>query len=140
MVPYKQVSSDSPVLVGVGPYAQVHVPGAVFGSFQLPAGFCHHATAPGIRLPDISAETGSGNISSAFSVEFVIPGQTIIIVIPAGPVVRPGADPHQAAVQAVQRIVHITGSEAVASHMWVWGVASTTGFTGVSGTAVTSIL
>lgn len=138
MVPYKQVSSDSPVLAGVGPYAQVHVPGAVFGSFQPASAIM--LLPPGIRLPDISAETGSGNISSAFSVEFVIPGQTIIIVISAGPVVRPGADPHQAAVQAVQRIVHITGSEAVASHMWVWGVASTTVFTGVSGTAVTSIL
>ena len=110
MIPYHHIASDSLVLAGVGSYAQVHIPRAVFGGFQLPAGFGHHAAASDVRLPDICLHSGGRNGPIAFSVEFVIPSQAAVVVVPAGPVVQPGPNPQQAAVQVIQLVVRIPAS------------------------------
>lgn len=119
MVPHPHIAAQAFVLTGVASQAQVHVPGTGAGGFQFPPYFAHDAAAAYVGPADGGAEAGCGNRAPAFAVEFVIPGQSIVEVTAAVPVVHPGSDAQQVAVHIVQAVFRLPGSEAVAAQMGV---------------------
>ena len=107
------------MLSRIGLYADIDIPGIIAGGFQFPSRFCHKAAAAHVRFTDGCGESCCRDSTPVFSVEFIVPGQAQVEVMPAASVVQTGTDAENIAVYAVQGIVHAAGGEGAAAQVGV---------------------
>lgn len=119
MVCHIDIAAEAFMLAGICLHAEIDLPGIFLVGFELPAGFCHQAAAADIGFADGSAEAGCGNRAVAFPVELIIPGQTVVVIVPARPVVHARTDAQQAAVHPIQLVVCFSSAEQIAADMRV---------------------
>ena len=117
MISCEEAAANSFMFPGIACHYGLEVPGIFLRRFFLPPDFGHETASARICFFNRRAESVCGYAAPSFSVQFIIPGQSVVEVVPAAPVVRSGPDPQETAVQAVQAVLHFPGGKGTAADM-----------------------
>lgn len=96
---------------------RVNIPRVVFCRFPLPSDFKHNAASACIRFFNRRTKAIYGNIAFPFTIEFIIPCQTIVEVILAAPIIYSSSNTQEMTVQTIQVVLYIAGHKRITAHM-----------------------